>query len=103
MTTAVLEFQRPPLDGNLSIADIYDWHEDHNPNHPIFVYATGILGGDVNRVSYSQFSNAYHRAGFLFAGLFGIDPYGALDHYPVVGILSTAGTPCLVLFVLADD
>ncbi|KAL0057468.1 hypothetical protein AAF712_015889, partial [Marasmius tenuissimus] len=86
------DFYRPPLDGSLSIAEIYDWHVENNPNHPIFVYATGIHGGAINKISYSQFSNAYHRAGFLLARLSGIDPYGARDEYPVVGILSTADT-----------
>ncbi|KAL0065581.1 hypothetical protein AAF712_007359 [Marasmius tenuissimus] len=89
------KFQRPPLDGSLSIAEIYDWHVDHNPNHPIFVYATGIRGGDIKNISYSQFSDACHRAGFILADLFGVDPYGARDDYPVVGILSTAGIPLL--------
>ncbi|KAK1217855.1 hypothetical protein PQX77_019475 [Marasmius sp. AFHP31] len=89
---AHLDFQRPPLDGSLSIAEVYDWHKEHNPNHPIFVYAAGLRGGDVTKVTYSQFSDAYHRAGFLLAGVFDIDPYGARDNYPVVGILSTADT-----------
>ncbi|KAJ8073162.1 hypothetical protein PM082_020031 [Marasmius tenuissimus] len=86
------EFHRPPLDGSLSIAEIYDWHRENNPHHPIFVYAAGTHDEDVNKVTYSQFSDAYHRAGSLLAGVFDIDPNGARDDYPVVAILSTADT-----------
>ncbi|KAJ7769931.1 hypothetical protein B0H16DRAFT_1516867 [Mycena metata] len=32
-------FSPPPLDGTLTIAQIYDWHFRHTPSHPLFLYA----------------------------------------------------------------
>ncbi|KAJ7185924.1 hypothetical protein C8R46DRAFT_388493 [Mycena filopes] len=32
-------FTPPPLDGSLTVAQIYEWHAQHTPAHPLFVYA----------------------------------------------------------------
>jgi acyl-CoA synthetase (AMP-forming)/AMP-acid ligase II len=34
-----LTFTSPPLDGTLTIAQVYDWHFLNTPNHRLFVYA----------------------------------------------------------------
>ncbi|KAF8154617.1 hypothetical protein B0H34DRAFT_783775 [Crassisporium funariophilum] len=33
-----MKFSPPPLDGSLSLPEIYDYHRQHNPNHPLFIY-----------------------------------------------------------------
>ena len=31
-------FKAPPLDGSLSLAEMYDWHYYNTPDHPVFVF-----------------------------------------------------------------
>ncbi|KAH9934343.1 uncharacterized protein B0H18DRAFT_870080 [Fomitopsis serialis] len=31
-------FRPPPLDGSLTLAEMFDWHLDHNQNHRLFVF-----------------------------------------------------------------
>ncbi|KAF9259297.1 acetyl-CoA synthetase-like protein [Marasmius fiardii PR-910] len=87
------DFVSPPMDGSLSIPEIFDWHKENNPNHPLFVYSENGTE-DVQRVSYSQFFDAYHRAGAIAAGLFGLDISVPIEDEkrPVVAIFSTADT-----------
>ena len=32
-------FHIPPLDGSLSLGEIFDWQYEHSPEHPVFQYA----------------------------------------------------------------
>ncbi|KAH8114663.1 acetyl-CoA synthetase-like protein [Phellopilus nigrolimitatus] len=32
-------FKPPPLDGSLTLPEIYDWHLNHTSDHPLFVYS----------------------------------------------------------------
>lgn len=32
-------FRPPPLDGSLTLPQIYDWHYKHTPNHRLFIFA----------------------------------------------------------------
>ncbi|KAK7470228.1 hypothetical protein VKT23_001662 [Stygiomarasmius scandens] len=32
-------FSPPPLDGSRTVIEMLDWHYDHSPSHPLFVYA----------------------------------------------------------------
>ncbi|KAG7087816.1 hypothetical protein E1B28_013756 [Marasmius oreades] len=90
-TPAAPEFISPPMNGSLSIPELFDWHKENNPNHPLFAYSENYED-DVYRVSYSQFYDAYHRAGAIAAGLFGLDVSNAHEKRPVVAIFSTADT-----------
>ncbi|KAL0065602.1 hypothetical protein AAF712_007380 [Marasmius tenuissimus] len=83
------QFQSPPKHG-LTMGELYDWHNQHNPEHPLFTYPGG--DGKDTRITYSQFHDAYHRAGFIMAGLAGINLNAHCDTYPVVAMLSTADT-----------
>ncbi|KAL0574089.1 hypothetical protein V5O48_007874 [Marasmius crinis-equi] len=86
-STSSPRFQTPPLHG-LSVGELYDWHNENNPEHPLFTYSAG--DGKDTQISYSQFYNAYHRAGFILAGLTGINLNSHCDTYPVIAMLSTA-------------
>ncbi|KAF9256855.1 hypothetical protein L218DRAFT_936281 [Marasmius fiardii PR-910] len=88
-TETLPTFNNPPLDGALSIPEVYDWHREHNPNHPIFLYSTD---DNTRTISYSEFYDAYHRAGTIAANLCGIDITATREDCPVVGFLSTSDT-----------
>lgn len=32
-------FRVPPLDGSLALPELYDWHAEHSPEHPVFKFA----------------------------------------------------------------
>ena len=60
-------FQPPPLDGTLGIPELFDWHGDHSPNHPLFVY-TNSDGANVS-ITWLDAVRAIHKAGHLIRTL----------------------------------
>ncbi|CAL1699334.1 unnamed protein product [Somion occarium] len=60
-------FKQPPLDGTLSLPEIYDWHLEHSPNHPLFVYADDA--GIATTIYWPEAVRAVHRAGRLIQSL----------------------------------
>ena len=83
-------FTLPPLDGALTIPHLYDWHYQNNPDHPAFVFENDE--GVLQNLLYSQLVPAIHRAGQYIASSIGIDVHANQNTYPVVALLSTAGT-----------
>ncbi|KAH7912486.1 acetyl-CoA synthetase-like protein [Hygrophoropsis aurantiaca] len=81
-------FSRPPLDGSLTLPQIYDWHYTHNPNHPIFEYAN--RAGTLDRLTYSQLVPAVHAAGHYVADVCEINLHG--DEQKVVAIIAASDT-----------
>lgn len=55
------KFQHPPLDGSMTIPQIYDWHYAHSPDHPAFVFKDPICG-DIKRLTYREIVPAMHMA-----------------------------------------
>lgn len=39
-------FHPPPLDGSLSIPEIFEFHAEHSPEHPVFIYDDGRKEAD---------------------------------------------------------
>lgn len=60
MITPSVTFNRPPLDGSLSLTELYDWHYLHNRDYPLFVYedAPGLL----RTISMGEGVQGIHRA-----------------------------------------
>ena len=80
----------PPLDGLLTVSELYDFHYEHNPDHPVFVFA----GSDgLTHLTFRQVVPAAHNAARFVARAVGLDLEGALDHHrPTVAILAETGT-----------
>ena len=53
-------FKPAPLDGSLTIPELYDWHQIHTPNHPLFEYADDF--GVVHVLLWPEVVQAIHRA-----------------------------------------
>lgn len=87
-------FTTPPLDGSLTIPEIYDWHYKHNPNYPVFKYADGH---NVKHLLYSDLVPAAHRAGRYIAAVTNLDVNADRSTYPIVALLSTAGNATYLL------
>ncbi|KAF4568263.1 putative NRPS-like protein biosynthetic cluster [Pleurotus pulmonarius] len=76
-----MTFKQPPLDGSLTLPEIYDWHLDHSPNHPLFVFRSVNEG--LHNIVWSQGVQTVHLAANFF-----LDQIGANDGRTVIAILA---------------
>ena len=60
-------FRAPPLDGSLTIPELYDWHYDNSPEHPLFIYSD--VEGETSTITWSTVVRAVHRVGYLVRDL----------------------------------
>ncbi|KAJ7174280.1 hypothetical protein C8R46DRAFT_1251642 [Mycena filopes] len=84
-TSVSCTFRPPPLDGSRgSIPELFEWHAENNPGHPLFVYATE---DGTKHVNYNTFKQAFHRAGTY------VSAFDQLDNPPtIVSVLATSDT-----------
>ncbi|KAK0220052.1 hypothetical protein IW262DRAFT_1554790 [Armillaria fumosa] len=81
-------FIPPPLDGSLTLPEIYDWHSKHNPDHRLFVYTQ--QDGTPKTIYWPEAARAVHTGAKLFRDRLGCK-LGA-DEKPVVAILAISDT-----------
>ncbi|KAF9553317.1 acetyl-CoA synthetase-like protein [Agrocybe pediades] len=81
-------FRPPPLDGSLSLAEIYDWHLENTPNHPLFIYAHD--NGDLRTILYPEAVRAIHVGARLVRKTMEWQP--GMVETPVVAILAASET-----------
>lgn len=79
-------FSLPPLDGSMKIPEIYDWHLQNSPNHPLFVYDDDE--GAERVISWATAVRALHRAGRVIQSRVKRTD----TRMPVVAILASCGT-----------
>lgn len=80
-------FNKPPLDGSLTIPEIYDWHYDNNPDHPLFIYSDSR--GDVRTIFWPEVVLGVHRVAKIVQSRTLL----AADGKPcIVGILAASGS-----------
>lgn len=53
-------FNIPPLDGSLTLPGLYDWHYEHSPDHPLFVFED--IPGVLRTICYREAGQAIMRA-----------------------------------------
>lgn len=85
--TSSTTFKSPPLDGSLTIPEIYDFHLQRNGNHPLFVYDGE--DGSAKTVLWRQAVQAIYTAAWNVKSLIQTPP--APDNVPVVAILAVTG------------
>lgn len=82
------KWKSPPLDGSLTVSELYDWHEEHNPDHPLFLYQHPAKLQKV-QVPISEVVLASRRAARYVASLANIN---FSDHpKPLIAILAWSG------------
>ncbi|KAK0238145.1 hypothetical protein EDD85DRAFT_921521 [Armillaria nabsnona] len=81
-------FIPPPLDGSLTLPEIYDWHSKHNPGHRLFVYTQ--QDGTPRTVYWPEAVRAVHTGAKLFRDRLGWKP--GPNEKPVVAILAISDT-----------
>lgn len=82
-------FKLPPLDGSLTIPEIYDWHLQHTPDHPLFAYVES--NGAERVVRWDEGVRASYRAANIFLRNVARSPNVKGGKETVVAILSAAG------------
>lgn len=89
---------RPPLDGSLTLPELYAFHAERSPEHPLFVYADDVdqmhkihypeafcamrKAAKITREHYDRVEGEYARHGVSDA---------SLDQPPVIGIIANTG------------
>ena len=80
-------FRAPPLDGSLSMPQIYDLHAEQSKDHPFFVYEDS--SENKRHVTYGDFKKATHRA----ARILQLYAKECMKESPVFAVLAAAGEP----------
>jgi hypothetical protein len=87
-----LSFARPPVDGSLSVPEIYDWHYVHNPDHALFIYPDGEDQGSTRTITFRQGVWAIHRAAARYQKYFSSLGHAPADHdCPVIALFAATG------------
>lgn len=60
-------FRKPQLDGTLSVPELYDWHYENTPEHPIFVHSDDR--GVETVIKWPDAVRAVHRAARIVQSL----------------------------------
>lgn len=85
-------FHLPPLDGSLTLPELYEWHLTNSPDHPFFVFAEST--GNVKTIVWREISLAIRRgARFVKSHVSGHGSVAA----PIVAILAHSGMPLTII------
>ncbi|EMD35494.1 hypothetical protein CERSUDRAFT_157295 [Gelatoporia subvermispora B] len=96
-------WHRPALDGSLTLPELYAWHAEHSPGHPLFVYAD-----DEKRqhtICYPEAWRGMRKAAKLSQGQFA-RVQGLYTHHktsqnpPVVGILANTDSITFLTYLV---
>ncbi|KIJ41947.1 hypothetical protein M422DRAFT_229444 [Sphaerobolus stellatus SS14] len=87
-------FRPPPLDGSLTLPELYEWHLEHSSEHRLFVFADDE--GDVRTIKWPEAVHAVHVGAKLVRKRLGNEPHSA--NPPIVVILAPSDT--ITYFVL---
>ncbi|KAH9931804.1 uncharacterized protein B0H18DRAFT_1093226 [Fomitopsis serialis] len=79
-------FKRPPMDGSLTLPELYEWHAEHSPQQRVFVYSKD--DGTVQTLYWSETVRAMHVGAQKIRTCMGWRP--DMQGHPVVGILSSS-------------
>ncbi|KAJ7579078.1 hypothetical protein C8J56DRAFT_1006701 [Mycena floridula] len=75
-------FRPPPLDGSLTLAQIWDWHAENTPEHRLFVYANS--DGSIRTILWPEAVRAVHTG----ANMLGSRVTHSFSAKPVVAIVA---------------
>jgi hypothetical protein len=85
-------FTLPPLDGSLTLPEIYDFHLQHSPNHPAFIYADAP--GSTRTILLNEVIRGLHRAGRIVRSCITGENMELPHGRPIIAILALAGILC---------
>lgn len=90
-------FKIPPLDGSLSVPEIYDWHAEHSSDHPLFEFAED--DGIVQTITWKEANKGVHRAGWYTKRLLDGEQKVGGGERPIVAIFASAGVSPPIVYL----
>lgn len=79
-------FKPPPLEGSLTVPEMYDWHYRHTPDHPVFVFPEN---GSTRIIKWPEVVQAVHTGARLLRSATGL---GVAEGEPaIVAIFAASG------------
>ncbi|KIY43241.1 acetyl-CoA synthetase-like protein [Fistulina hepatica ATCC 64428] len=94
-------FQAPPIDGSLSVPQIYDWHLIHNVHYPVFLYQSEDGGAKKDVVlTYGHVVPAAHEAGRYISRATGVSIDPSVKLKPVIAVMSASDSITLFTTLL---
>jgi hypothetical protein len=80
----------PPVDGSLTVPEIFDWNYEHNPQHPLFVHPKG--NGQLEYTTMKQAVQAMHRVSHRYTSYLTAQGHAPSERdAPVVAIFGLTG------------
>ncbi|PCH42383.1 acetyl-CoA synthetase-like protein [Wolfiporia cocos MD-104 SS10] len=79
-------YRQPPLDGSLTLPELYEWHAEHSPEHRLFIYADA--NGEVQHITWKQAAGAVRTSARLIRERVNWTP--GSSESPVVAILASS-------------
>ncbi|OCB92288.1 acetyl-CoA synthetase-like protein [Sanghuangporus baumii] len=80
-------FRPPPLDGSMTLPEMYDWHFTHSPGHPVLLYTTEEGGEKI--ISWENCARAIYRVANEVQRRIGREP-NAKNQPPTVVVIVAA-------------
>lgn len=80
-------FRPPPLDGSLTLCEMYEWHAKNTPNHRLFTFAKA--DGSMRAIYWPEAVRAIHRGARIVRDR--IEPNPSCEEAPIVAILAAQG------------
>jgi hypothetical protein len=83
-------FQIPPalVDESLALPELYDWHSENSPSHPLFVFEE--RPGSIRAILWPEAVRAIHRAAYRVSSVIERD-VSSNNRSPVIAILAASG------------
>jgi hypothetical protein len=82
-------FILPPLDGSLTLPEICDFHLQHSPNHPVFVYADEP--GSTRSIMWHEVVRGLHQAGHIVRSRVEAERLEPPREIPIIALLCLSG------------
>jgi hypothetical protein len=83
-------------DDSLALPELYDWHSENSPNHPLFVFEDEPKS--IRTIFWPEAVRAIHRAAYRVSSA--IEDDTSLTRIPVVAILAATGMLFLYVYGL---
>ncbi|KAF8890513.1 hypothetical protein CPB84DRAFT_1849102 [Gymnopilus junonius] len=81
-------FSIPPLDGSLTLPEIFDWHAQHSKEHRLFVFAQE--NGEIRNILWPEAVRAIHVGARIIRRI--MDWKAGMKDIPVVAVLAASDT-----------
>ncbi|KIJ28553.1 hypothetical protein M422DRAFT_131845, partial [Sphaerobolus stellatus SS14] len=84
-------FKIPPLDGSLTVPELYEWVAKNSPKHPLFVYSTE--SGEVKTIYWDDAIRAIHKCAKIVKETISLALHIPQEEAPVIAILAQCDSP----------